>query len=90
MENTKKATKIVVWDYYDVLHGHHYAGQKPSDNPKRLDVHAHCVGGAEGVLAFFEYDKWFCGACGDDGHWYLMYRCGLNWKERIIDAINLM
>jgi hypothetical protein len=87
MKNAKKTVAITVYDYYDAWHGSH----KPvEDTPKRFDVHAHCVGGREGIMAFFEYDNHFCIANGDDGGWWLTYVCALDWKDKIIDTINLM
>jgi hypothetical protein len=87
-----RSCKITVWDYEDKLHGITF----PANNRKQIkpgypigyEVEAWCVGGDEGIKAFFFIDNMFCMANGDDGHWWFVDRCHENWLEEIKDAIN--
>jgi hypothetical protein len=79
--------KITVYDYNDVWHGGQPWG-KPTEKVKQIDVeNAECVGGKEGILAFFEHEDYFCIAAGDDGHWWLIDTCHKDWKEKIQKAM---
>jgi len=71
---------IKVWDYSGILEGDHLVN---TEEPTGFEVDAWCVGGEEGILAYFYYQNKFCIANGDDGHWRLMYTCHKDWKNRI-------
>ncbi len=76
--------KITVYDYNDNIHG----GHAPKDfKPVKYEVEAWCVGGDEGIRAFFFIGDMFCTADGDDGHWWLVNRCSKGWLKEIKEAI---
>ncbi len=56
--------------------------------PIKHEVEAWCVGGDEGIRAFFFIDNMFCTAGGDDGHWWLVDICDKAWLKEIKEAIN--
>ena len=82
--------KITVWDYMNNMHLLLPILTKPPDGipPIRYDVEAWCVGGDEGIRAFFFLDNRFCTADGDDGHWWLVSTCHKDWFKEIKEAIN--
>ena len=78
-----KKHHITVWDYTNVITG----GNIPVTDALKHEVTALCVGGEDGILAFFYIDNLFCMASGDDGHWKLMYRCHKNWQTQIKNVV---
>jgi len=83
---------IKVWDYAGIFKGNgtapwhvarYWAEHGETEDPVGFEVDAWCVGGEEGILAYFYYENRFCIAHGDDGHWWLMYTCHKDWKNRI-------
>jgi hypothetical protein len=72
---------ITVWDYADVWNGSS-SWHKVETNTE-YNVKAWCVGGVEGILAFFFHEDKFCIAAGDDGHWWLIYTCHKDWFKTI-------
>lgn len=78
-----KKHKIDVWDYNNTVHGGRIAKE-----PVKYKVDAWCVGGDEGIRAFFFIDEYFCVAEGDDGHWWIISVCHVDWLEEIKEAIN--
>ena len=77
---------IKVWDYTGIPKA---APRQPlGEQPVCLEVDAWCVGGEDGILAYFCHDGKFCIAHGDDGHWQLMYACDEGWKEEIQEAVS--
>ncbi len=82
---------ITVWDYCDVRHGGS-AHQGIECTPQRFDVEAWCVGGKEGIRAFFFIDERLYEASGDDGHWWLVDTFHVNWLgeyKEVIDSIEV-
>jgi len=78
--------KITVWDYKDNIHGHTH--HIPKDfKPVKYEVEAWCVGGEEGIKAFFFVDNMICMADGDDGHWWLVDRFHMHWIQEISEAV---
>jgi hypothetical protein len=73
--------EITVYEYEDVT-------PDVDDLIKEHRVSAYCVGGAEGIRAYFIKDNMFCEAIGDDGHWWLVSKSHVDWFERIKEAIN--
>lgn len=83
---------IRVYDYSNARKGAsavHY----DKDNPppiKYFDVEAYCVGGAEGVHAYFYKGDTLYEAHGDDGHWWLVGVIHLDWLKEMIDALKTL
>lgn len=78
--------KITVYDYKNNMH----LPLNKSTKPVRYDVEAWCVGGDEGIRAFFLINDMFCTANGDDGHWWLTDVCNKAWLKEIKEAINMV
>ena len=81
--------KIKVHDYSDARHGSS-ASHYDKDNPppvKTYNVEAYCVGGSEGILAYFIIDDRLYTAMGDDGHWWLTSVCSTHWVSEMVEAI---
>jgi len=84
--------KITVFDYSDATHNasaRHY----DKDNPPKVveyNVEAYCVGGDEGVRAYFIKDGCLYSAHGDDGHWWLTSIIGLGWVPEMIEALEVI
>jgi hypothetical protein len=78
---------ITVYDYDDALHGRNFS-KSLLENPSKYEVEAWCVGGDEGIKAFFFVDDKLCMADGDDGHWWLVDVCHKGWLKEIREAIN--
>lgn len=76
---------ITVYDYNDAIHGRPF---KWSENPVKYEVEAWCVGGSEGIKAFFFIDNMLCMADGDDGSWWLVDSCHKDWLREIKEVIN--
>ena len=84
--------KIRVYDYNDAVHGSmpwHGTYSKDAE-PEVYDVEAWCVGGPEGIRAFFLMDDIMYCASGDDGHWWLVERMHKDWIPKIKDTIDEM
>ena len=81
--------KIKIYDYKNVMRLSLPAGTKPEEIPPvKYNVDAWCVGGDEGIRAFFFLNDKFCTANGDDGHWWLVNTCHKNWFVEIKEAMN--
>jgi hypothetical protein len=77
---------IKVYDYGD----HH--NWNPDKAPKEMVVNASCVGGEDGIMAFFPYpdNPNLMGiAHGDDGNWWFIGTCSNDWVSKIIDALKV-
>ncbi len=80
---------ITVFDYSDATHNSN-ARHYDKDNPPEVveyNVEAYCVGGIDGIRAYFFKGDRFYEANGDDGHWWLMSVCGTGWLKEIIEAL---
>lgn len=77
--------KITVWDYDDVTDGGHLL---EDFKPVRYDVEAWCVGGKEGIKAYFFVDNMICVADGDDGHWRIVGKFHMHWIHGIEEAVH--
>ena len=58
--------------------------------PSEMTVCANCVGGKEGVMAFYPHPKnrsLVCIAEGDDGNWWYISDIHKDWVEKIIFAL---
>jgi hypothetical protein len=80
---------ITVYDYSNARHGadaRHYDKNNPPE-VKKFDVEAFCVGGNEGVKAYFYQGDLLYEADGDDGHWWLTGVIHCDWLREIIDAL---
>lgn len=51
----------------------------PNKKELVMEVDALCVGGEDGIFAYFFYEDRFCMAHGDDGFWTLNYACHKDW-----------
>ena len=74
--------RITVYDYSDK----HYNKDNPLE-VKRFDVEAFCVGGDEGVRAYFYQGDLLYEADGDDGHWWLGGVISCGWIKEMIEAL---
>lgn len=83
-----RKSKITVYDYDDARHNscawHHSGNNIPV---KIYEVEAWCVGGKEGIKAYFIIDGMLYTASGDDGHWWLVNVCAARWLGWIKEAI---
>ena len=81
--------KIIVWDYRNNMHGWPVSLPPPENfEPVEYEVEAWCVGGSEGIKAFFFIDNMICMADGDDGHWWLVDRFHMHWIHEIEEAVH--
>lgn len=80
-------TKITVFDYYDAIHGTTPRQYEDKIKLKQYKVDAWCVGGPDGILAYFYLDDKLCTAHGDDGHWWLIGACNKHWLKEIKKVI---
>jgi hypothetical protein len=71
-----KKRNIIVYDY------------SSSVKPIKYEVEAHCVGGENGVRAYFILNEKMYEAQGDDGHWWLVGKISKSWIKEIIDTIS--
>ncbi len=72
---------ITVYDYSGATYSSapwHAASHLERD-PVKYEVDAWCLGGPEGVRAFFFIDDSLYEAHGDDGHWWLIGRMSKAW-----------
>lgn len=83
VEQLVKPVKITVWDYDKAFYGGAPHNREASEIPTKYEVEAWCVGGEEGILAYFYIDDSLCVAHGDDGHWWFVWRCHKQWLPRI-------
>ena len=75
--------RIIVYDSNQVYNGQtnpytHW----PDKEELVMEVDALCVGGPEGIFAYFFYKDRFCMAHGDDGFWTLNYACHKDWFQK--------
>ena len=88
----KSKHKIKIHDYYGVRRGSS-PWTYDKDNPPKVEEHnveAYCVGGSYGILAFFLTEDLFYIAAGDDGHWWLIYCCHMDWFAQIKNVFKYM
>lgn len=81
--------KITVYDYSDARHNAsatHYDKNNPPDVAE-FNVEAWCVGGDEGVRAYWVQDDLLYCADGDDGHWWLTSVIHVHWAVEMCVAI---
>jgi len=81
--------KITVYDYSDARHNasaRHYDKNHPPEVVE-FNVEAWCVGGDEGVKAYWVQDDRLYTAHGDDGHWWLNSVTSVNWAPGMIEAM---
>jgi len=79
--------RITVWDYNDAIHGGQHFEKGLKEKPVKYEVDAWCVGGNYGIKAFFFIKNMLCMADGDDGHWWMVDSCHMNWVSEIKEAI---
>ena len=83
--------KIRVYDYHDATKGTMpWSANDVSDEPNVFDVEAWCVGGPEGIRAFFLMDDIMYCASGDNGHWWLVERMHKQWIPKIKQTFDEM
>ncbi len=74
-----KPHKIIVYNYYN----HNEPGVK-------YEVNAYCVGGKDGVRAYFLMGKYMYEAHGDNGHWWIVGKIDKSWIEKIMNTISAL
>ena len=81
--------KITVFDYSDATHNASATHYNKDDPPEIIEynVEAYCVGGDEGVRAYWVQNRCMYTAHGDDGHWWLTSVIALGWVEEMIEAL---
>ena len=86
-------TQITVYDYIDARHG----GSTSQDNTKALqeppvvyEVDAVCVGGEDGIRAYWVTDNFMYEAYGDDGHWWLVSVTHVDWLHEITACLTVL
>jgi len=81
--------KIKVFDYNGARYGSTINRINTYFDDPRVEFNpdAYCVGGAEGVRAYWIDDGWLYTAHGDDGHWWLDSRIGAQWLLEIKDVL---
>jgi hypothetical protein len=80
---------ITVYDYTEASKGGRLS-QFNSNNPPEVvefNVEAWCVGGKEGVRAYWIQDDRLYQANGDDGHWELISVIHIGWTDEIVEAL---
>lgn len=80
--------KITVYDYHGAIKSSAPWHYKENINPTRYDVEAWCVGGKNGIKAFFFINDTLYEANGDDGHWWLIGIMHKDWLEKFKETIN--
>lgn len=81
--------KITVFDYSDARHNssaRHYDKNNPPEVVE-YSVEAWCVGGDEGVRAYWVQDSKLYTAHGDDGHWWLDGTIAVAWAPEMVKAM---
>ncbi len=81
--------KITVYDYSNARHNasaSHYDKNNPPEVVE-FNVEAWCVGGDEGVQAYWIQDDTMYTAHGDDGHWWLDSTIAVGWAKEMAEAI---
>jgi hypothetical protein len=81
--------KITVYDYSDARHNAsatHYDKNNPPEVVE-FNVEAWCVGGDEGVQAYWVQNEQLYIADGDDGHWWLNGVISVYWVPGMIKAM---
>jgi len=79
---------ITVYDWDHKLPGVGNFKGHPKNPSTKYEVEAWCVGGEDGIKAFFFLDNMLCMADGDDGDWWLVDSCHKDWLKEIKEAIN--
>jgi len=77
-----KLEEIVVSNY----------GHEPRFPDFECKIKAFCVGGPEGVKAYFQHpdnSKWLCIASGDDGSWWLSDIIDKYWVKGMVMALQM-
>jgi hypothetical protein len=77
---------IKVYDYGD------HNGWNKDKVPREMIVNASCVGGEDGIMAFFPHpdNEDLMGiAHGDDGNWWYISSCSNDWVPQIINALKV-
>jgi len=86
--------KIRVYDYHDAMHGtppwNALGRSQGNEDPTVYDVEAWCIGGPNGIRAFFLMDDIMYCASGDNGHWWLVERMHKQWIPKIKQTIDDM
>ena len=81
--------KITVYDYSDARHNAS-ATHYDKDNPPEIEeynVEAWCVGGDEGIFAYWIDGDTMYYANGDDGHWWLEGIVNKHWLKEMIECL---
>ena len=84
-----ETTKITVYDYSGARFGAS-KGQIISylkEEPLEYNVAAYCVGGRDGIQAFWTEGDMLYTADGDDGHWWLTGITHTRWTSETIVAL---
>ena len=78
---------ITVYDYHGAMNGSAPWNYKPGEHVDKYEVNAWCVGGEEGIIAFFFIGNTLCEARGDDGHWWLLGTCHKDWLKQFQNTV---
>ncbi len=84
--------QIRVFDYTNARKGGSLS-QYDYNNPpdvEQYDVLAYCVGGEDGIRAYFVLEDTLYEAHGDDGHWWLVGVCDIQWLTSIIAELTAL
>ena len=85
-----ETNRITVYDYSGARFGasNWQIAKYLKQEPVKYDVDAYCVGGDEGIQAYWVQDNTLYIANGDDGHWWLIGIVGTSWTLETIAALN--
>ena len=91
-QDTNMRDRIIVTDYSDVKHGSPPWCYDPGNPPNIVEykVDALCIGGPDGVRAYFMLDGMFCTAHGDDGHWWLASMLSVGYLPETIKSLEAL
>jgi len=82
-KNNMKKKNIIVYDYT-------VCKSNKNVKPVKYEVEAFCVGGKDGVRAYFIIENKMYEAQGDDGHWWLVGTIDKSWIKEILDTISAL
>ena len=84
-----ETTRITVYDYSGARFGasNEQTAKYLKEEPVEYNVNAYCVGGSEGIQAYWVQDTALYIANGDDGHWWLTGIVGTSWTPETIAAL---